>query len=409
MDEVIICGGGLGGLTAAAALAQRGIPCQILEKATAFGEVGAGIQIAPNAFRVLDDLGIMERLKKYCVFIDSLRMMSAVSGENITHIDLGARFNERFGYPYAVVHRAEFHRVLVELCEKNPLIRTRLNSEVIDFEQFDTCVKVTLKDGTIVQGSILVGADGLHSNIRSKIVNDGDPLVSGQSTFRAIVAADDMPEDLRLNAATLWSGPKLHAVHYPLSGAKMYNLVANCEEGLTEPLRGAPVSAEKVQSYFAEAAPVLQDLISRGQNWKQWVLCDRDPVMDWGNGRVVLLGDAAHPMLQYFAQGACMAIEDAMTLAQTLQEIPNDVPRALHTYQDRRFTRTARVQKQSRNIGAYLCHADGEMAEYRDRNLTGRCQDDWYGRLEWLYGQAISYGKPSKVDPVPQRLLEMAR
>lgn len=390
MQDLVICGGGLGGLSAAAALAQKGMRSIVLEKASQFGEIGAGIQIGPNGFRALDMLGITPMLKTTCVFINDLKLMSAVSGDEISRIPLGPNFLKRFGFPYAVVHRAKLHQILLDLCKSSDLVDFRLNSEVQSYTQNYDCVELNLKDGRKITGQIAIGADGLRSKIRQQLVGDGEPIVSGKSTYRSIINVDQMPDTLRWNSGVLWAGPKVHAVHYPISGGKMFNLVANCEDGIECAVNGAPIAAEDVQDCFVGMAPVLQNLIGLGTDWKHWVLCDREPIKVWVDHRVALLGDAAHPMLQYFAQGACMAFEDSMILAQSLDEFRDDLSLGLDHYQKRRHARTASVQKQSRSVGTYICHASGRMAAYRDRTLSARDPERWFDILEWIYGSKES-------------------
>ncbi|MEL6678602.1 MAG: FAD-dependent monooxygenase, partial [Pseudomonadota bacterium] len=293
-------------------------------------------------------------------------------------------FLNRFGFPYAVVHRAEFHRILLDLCRTSDLVSFRLKSKLVAYDQTDRHVEVLLADGTRLRGTALIGADGLHSAVRRQLCGDGAPLVSGKSTYRTLIAADDMPEQLRWNAGVLWAGPKVHAVHYPLSGSRKLNLVANCVDGCTVAHRGSAVDADVVQACFAGMAPELQRLIARGRDWRHWVLCDRAPITRWVDHRVALLGDAAHPMLQYFAQGACMAIEDALILAQSLADHPDDPPAGLDAYQHQRHVRTARVQRMSRSVGDYICHASGGLAAYRDRILARRTPERWHDVLEWI-------------------------
>jgi 2-polyprenyl-6-methoxyphenol hydroxylase-like FAD-dependent oxidoreductase len=195
-----------------------------------------------------------------------------------------------------------------------------------------------------------------------------------------------MPEDLRWNAATLWAGPKCHIVHYPLSGWKVFNLVVTCHNDAPEPVAGKPVSHDEVMQGFLHVHERARSIIGHGSNWKLWVLCDREPVETWIDGRVVLLGDAAHPMLQYFAQGACMALEDAVCLSHVLEAHGGDVDKAFADYQARRVIRTARVQLQSRAIGEHIYHPDGAHARVRDAVIRSLSPKDWYDRLEWLYG-----------------------
>ena len=199
-----------------------------------------------------------------------------------------------------------------------------MRSEVVGYDQDGASVTARLASGERVTGSLLIGADGLWSNIRKQVVGDGAPRVSGHTTYRSVIPTEEMPEDLRWNAATLWAGPKCHIVHYPLSGWKVFNLVVTYHNDAPEPVAGKPVSDEEVMQGFAHVHPRAQEIIRHGRNWRLWVLCDRDPVERWVDGRVALLGDAAHPMMQYFAQGACQAMEDAVCLSHMLGAHPDD-------------------------------------------------------------------------------------
>jgi salicylate hydroxylase len=232
----------------------------------------------------------------------------------------------------------------------------------------------------------LIGADGLWSNVRKQVTADGPPRVSGHTTYRSVIPTEQMPEDLRWNAATLWAGPKCHIVHYPLSGWKVFNLVVTCHNDAPEPVAGKPVSEQEVTQSFSHVHERAQNIIRHGTNWRLWVLCDRDPTERWIDGRVVLLGDAAHPMLQYFAQGACQAMEDAVCLSHMLAEHAGDSAAALDAYRAQRFPRTARVQLLSRAIGEHIYHPSGEHARIRNAIMGAKSQEEWYGDLAWLYG-----------------------
>src|SRR5215813_6655409 len=339
---VLIAGGGIGGLATAMGLAQKGIRSILLEKASRLGEIGAGIQLGPNAFHAFDYLGVGEAARGMAVYIDQLRLMDALTAEEITHVDLGEAFRARFRNPYAVVHRGDLHGVFLRACQSSDLIELRVSSEVVGYEQDGSSVTVTIANGDRVTGSLLIGADGLWSNIRKQVTADGPPLVSGHTTYRSVIPTEQMPEDLRWNAATLWAGPKCHIVHYPLSGWKVFNLVVTYHNEAAEPVAGKPVSNEEVLKGFQHVHPRAQQIIRHGQNWKLWVLCDREPVERWVDGRVALLGDAAHPTLQYFAQGACMAMEDAVCLSHMLGQ-HDDYATALEAYHTQRFLRTAKV------------------------------------------------------------------
>jgi 2-polyprenyl-6-methoxyphenol hydroxylase-like FAD-dependent oxidoreductase len=383
-QPVLIAGGGIGGLAVALGLAQQGIRSILLEKASALGEIGAGIQLGPNAFHAFDYLGVGEAARNMAVYVDHLRLMDAMTAEEICHVDLGEAFRMRFGNPYAVVHRGDLHGVFLKACRDSDLIDLRVSAEVVGYDQDGSSVTAKLVSGDRVTGSLLIGADGLWSNIRKQVAGDGQPRVSGHTTYRSVIPTEQMPEDLRWNAATLWAGPKCHLVHYPLSGWKVFNLVVTCHNDAPEPVAGKPVPKDEVMRGFAHIHQRALDIIRHGTNWKLWVLCDRDPTERWIDGRVVLLGDAAHPMLQYFAQGACQAMEDAVCLSHMLGN--HDTASALEKYRELRFPRTARVQLMSRVIGEHIYHPSGEHARLRNAIMSAKSQAEWQGDLAWLYG-----------------------
>jgi 2-polyprenyl-6-methoxyphenol hydroxylase-like FAD-dependent oxidoreductase len=275
--------------------------------------------------------------------------------------------------------------VFLRACEAHPLVELRVNSGVTGYRQDGTGAEAVLADGSTVRGRALIGADGLWSAIRQQLVGDGAPRVSGHTTYRSVIPVEEMPEDLRWNAATLWAGPKCHIVHYPLSGWKLFNLVVTYHNDAPEPVAGKPVSHDEVRKGFEHVSPVARQIIEKGKDWKLWVLCDRDPVLEWTDGRVALLGDAAHPMLQYFAQGACMAMEDAVCLSEELAA-GGALEAALGRYRDRRRLRTARVQLQSREIGQHVYHPAGAHAELRNAVMRARTAEEWYDQIDWLYG-----------------------
>jgi salicylate hydroxylase len=384
-QPVLIAGGGIGGLAAALGLAQKGFRSILLEKASALGEIGAGIQLGPNAFHAFDYLGVGEAARNMAVYIDQLRLMDALTAEEITHVDLGDSFRACFRNPYAVVHRGDLHGVFLKACRDSDLIDLRVSSEVVGYGQDGASVTAQLANGERVTGSLLIGADGLWSNVRKQVTGDGPPRVSGHTTYRSVIPTEQMPEDLRWNAATLWAGPKCHIVHYPLSGWKVFNLVVTYHNDAPEPVAGKPVPEQEVMQGFGHVHECAQNIIRHGTNWRLWVLCDRDPTERWVDGRVALLGDAAHPMLQYFAQGACQAMEDAVCLSHMLAA-HDDHTAALENYRARRFPHTARVQLMSRAIGEHIYHPAGEHARLRNAIMGAKSQEEWYGDLAWIYG-----------------------
>ena len=381
---ILIAGGGIGGLAAALALAGAGRAVIVLEQASRFGEIGAGIQLGPNAFHSFDTLGIGDEARSRAVYIDKLRLMDAMTAREICHIPLDAPFRRRMGNPYAVVHRADLHGVMLDACRASDRIELKTRHQAERYEQDGRSVSVFIKGESPLRGAALIAADGLNSVIRGQMVGDGPPRVSGHTTYRSVIPTGTMPEDLRWNAATLWAGPKCHIVHYPLKGWKAFNLVVTYHNDVTEAVSGKTVSRDEVLRGFEHVHPRARQVIEHGKDWMLWVLCDRDPIVDWVDGRVALLGDAAHPMLQYFAQGACMAMEDAVCLGHMVAEC-DDLGTALENYRARRVVRTARVAMGSRLIGDYIYHPDGAAALVRNAVMSARTPEEWYDRLQWLY------------------------
>lgn len=384
---ILVAGGGIGGLAAALGLARAGFAVTVLERAAVLGEIGAGIQLGPNAFQAFDHLGIGDAARAMAVYVDQLRLMDALTAEDIAVIDVTEPFRRRFGNPYAVVHRGDLHGVFLRACEANPRITLRTGCAVTDYRQEGTGVTALLQSGEAVEGSVLIGADGLWSRIRARVAGDGPPRVTGHTTYRSVIPTEQMPENLRWNAATLWAGPKCHIVHYPLSGWKQFNLVVTYHNDAPEPVAGLLVEEEEVMRGFQHVHPLAQSIIRHGRDWKLWVLCDRDPTENWVDGRVALLGDAAHPTLQYLAQGACMAMEDGVCLAQEMAAHPGAPETALENYRRRRVLRTARVQLQSRAVGDHIYHPAGAHAALRNSIMGAKTREQWYDAIDWLYGQ----------------------
>ena len=376
----LIVGGGLGGLAAALALARRGIASHVLEQAPAFGEIGAGIQLGPNAFRMFDRLGVAEAISRDAVFVDRLVMMDALTEEAVAAGDLGPAFRKRFGAPYAVTHRADFHRTLLEACETSGSVTLETSARVVEVEDLGGRVRARLADGGRRGGAFLVGADGLWSRVRAHVLGDGPPDVSGHIAYRAVLPMEEAPEAVRWNAAALWAGPRNHLVHYPLRRSTLFNIVAVFHSDRYVEGWDSEGDPEELMARFAGIAARPMALLEKIETWRMWVLCDREPVADWSRGRICLLGDAAHPMLQYLAQGACMAVEDAVALADALAA-GRDVERAFRAYARARYLRTARVQLTARMMGE-IYHAEGVRRELRNHVLSTA---DLREGMAWLY------------------------
>jgi len=389
---VIVAGGGIGGLAACIGFSRAGYQVVVLEKAQEFGEIGAGIQLAPNAFPPMKILGIAERALANAVYIDRLVMMDAVSGEQIAEIPLGDAFKQHFRNPYVVIHRADLHSPLLEACRADPKVTLLAGHEVMGFEQIGDEVEVTTANGASFRGCALLGADGVRSRIREDIVGDGGPKISGHVAYRAVLPIEEMPEQLRWNAAALWAGPKCHFVHYPLRGRKLFNIVATFHsDQYTTELHNEPGDREELLARFEHLPPLPRSVLEKSDGWRRWVLGDRDPVENWSRGNVTLLGDAAHVTYQYFAQGAVMALEDSVCLMREVMQADGDLPAAFLRYQEQRITRTARIVLSSRAIGEYFYHPAGVERLVRNQMLGSKTPEDFFRGLDWIYG----YGRDS--------------
>ncbi len=381
---VAIAGGGIGGLACALALARHGFRSKVLEQAQEFGEAGVGLQVAPNALSVLDALGVGEAAKKNALLIERLLMMDAVTGEEVANIPCDERFVERFGNPYAVAHRADIHGALFDACCASDLIELRTNSRVksFDFEQF--LVSAVLESGERVPAAALIGADGVYSNVRKRILDDGEPLAAGAVIYRAAIPAADMPKDLQRPYPTFWAGPGWHIIYYPVRDWTMFNLGGTVVTGATALEDSEDVTPHFVLPLFAGSCATPLRVMRIPKRFRRYTIVHREPVENWSLGRATLLGDAAHPMVQYIAQGAAMALEDAICLAGEVHACDGNFEQAFRRYQDIRIVRTARVQISSLMMDK-LNHAKGLERKVRNSLFEGRSAEEYYDRLAWLY------------------------
>lgn len=393
--QVLIAGGGIGGLAAALGSARAGWEVRLFERASAFTEIGAGVQIGPNVVRRLQAWGLQGALQAVAAFPGRLRVRSALTGAELAALPLGARAIERYGAAYATIHRADLHGLLLAAVRGLPGVHLNLGLSVQEHAQEGGAVTVRLAhgDGRLVEveGDALIGADGLRSGTRARLLGEAPTRASGHLAYRAVVRQDQLPQALHSGDVTAWLGPRLHVVQYPLRRGELLNVVAirhgRPPADLESWDHGA--NAADLEAALARTCAPLQDLIravpQAGGGWRLWPLLDRPPVAgphEMARGLVALLGDAAHPMRPYLAQGAGMAIEDAAELQRALAMHDLEVPLRLTRYALNRWQRNARVQERSRRNGR-IFHATGPVRWGRDlalRLLGERLLD-----VPWLY------------------------
>lgn len=387
-QKVIVVGGGIGGLAAALALTRQGIEVLLLEQAEKIAEIGAGIQLGPNAYAALDALGVGDAARRRSVFTDHIIMMDAVDASEVVRIDVGEAFQQRFGNPYGVIHRADIHLSILEAVEKNPLISFQTSTRIVSMDVSDSRVTLIDSNGNHYDADAVIGCDGVKSVVRDNLLGDA-PRVTGHVVYRAVVDAENMPEELRVNAPMLWAGPRCHLVHYPLRAGEQYNLVVTFHSREEEEWGVRDGSKEEVLSYFQGIHATPHKLLDTPTSWRRWATADREPVDSWGEGCATLLGDAAHPMTQYMAQGACMALEDAVTLGEAVKACAGDLQAAFRLYESVRIPRTARVVWSTREMGR-IYHAQGVERTVRNSLWTGRTQPEFYDALSWLYSWNVA-------------------
>jgi salicylate hydroxylase len=399
--NVLIAGGGIAGLAAALACSRAGAGVQLWERTQGLHEAGAGIQSGPNVTRVLHSWGLAKALAAVAAFPDRLQVRSAATGAELAVLRLGATAQQRYGAPYATLHRADLHQLLLVAVRGQTGAQLAFDRELAGFTQTQFRVNAQAGDGHTLEAEILLGADGLRSVVRERLLNDGPPRLTGHLAYRALVLQASLPAHLRSQHITVWLGAELHVVHYPVRNGEWLNVVgithareSTAHKGTQGAARErardpadwnqATTAADLLAALTDTCAP-LRDLVSAMDGWRRWVLCDRAPLSGadrMASGRVALLGDAAHPMPPYLAQGAGMAIEDAAELGRVLSDTAADVPGALRVYAERRWQRNARVQARSLRNGR-IFHAQGVMRRGRDLalGLLGERLLD----LPWLY------------------------
>lgn len=383
---IAVAGAGIGGLTAALHLSRVGFRVVIVERADDLREVGAGLQISPNASRILIDLGLRDRLARVAAAPERLRLFSTRAGGEINHVDLGAAAEIRFGAPYWVVHRGDLHRILLDAAAAEPLIDIRLGTRLENAADDGTRVTVTVAEGsreTAISANALIGADGVWSTVRGAVFRLGGAAFTGRTAWRATLPVSAVAADFRADSV-VWFGADAHLVHYPIHGGSQFNIVAATVGDWSEEGWNAPGDRDEIMAHFADWPKRARNLISLPEQWLKWALCGMPTGRSWHRGRIALLGDAAHAMLPFAAQGAAMAIEDAAVLARKL-DTSAEIATALRRYEAERRPRVERIVETAlENDRIY--HLSGAAAFARDKGIQLASPRRLLARYDWIYG-----------------------
>jgi 2-polyprenyl-6-methoxyphenol hydroxylase-like FAD-dependent oxidoreductase len=381
---ILIVGGGLGGLAAALALGRHGRRVRVLEEASQFGAIGYGIQLGPNVFPMFERLGVGAAVLRASNLPPAVVMLDALDGAEIARIPTGDSFRRRFKHPYIAIHRVDLHHVLLDACRTLANIELEAAVSAVGIEDDGDQVRVRTKDGRDIAGAAVIGADGLGSCVRSMLLNEGAPRLIGYVAHRTIVPMEHVPHGVLREEVVLWGGPGYHIVHYPLRHGSVFNIVAVFRTSSYAEKGDARGHREELERTYRDAHPAMKALLGLMDLERRWAISDRDPIRHWHKGRVVLLGDAAHPTLQSLAQGACMAIEDGVCLAEAIHATPGDFEAAFRQYEAARVVRTARVQLDSRALWEFY-HAGGIARDVRALTVADWTEQHVFDCLAWLY------------------------
>ena len=391
--RVLISGGGIGGLTAALAFQKMGHEVTLLEQAARLGDVGAGIQISPNGMRVFEALGVSARVERDAFRPRSQELRFGRSGARILTIPLREVSRSRWGAEYLHIHRADLIEALHGALKDRDGAAVQLGQRVTGYANSGESVVAHLDDGRTLAGDLLVGADGIHSALRTQMIGPDAPRFTGNVAWRAVAPLSELGADIPPESACVWVGGRRHAVTYRLRRGSVANLVA-VVESKEQPSESWTATGTREQALqdFAKWSPVIRGILEKAQVLNRWALYDREPLERWSDGRAVLLGDACHPMLPFLAQGAVMAIEDAYVMARLVTDRAN-LADALTRYEAIRKPRTSRVQAGARRNARLFHHGDPltQLATYGPIWLAGQILPSFaHGQYDWIYAHDVT-------------------
>ena len=381
---IYVVGAGLGGVAAALGLARKGRKVRIIEATPELGVIGYGIQLGPNVFPMFRRLGVEQAVLAHAHFPPDVLMLDALTAKDIVRVPAGESFRARFKDPYVAIHRVDLHGVLLDAARAMPNVEILPSTEFASYENLEDSVLIRTTDGRQFEAAAVIGADGIGSVVRRQMIGEEAPRPIGYVAHRTIVPMEQVSKEIGRDEVILWGGPGFHIVQYPLRNRSLFNIVAVFQtENLYERADEETYRRVLMETY-ASAHPLMHEMLAMMDLKRRWVIADRDPIRGWSDGRVALLGDAAHPTLQSFAQGACMAIEDAVVLAECIDMTQGDFARAFKTYERARSLRTARIILESRSLWEFY-HLRGIAAEVRNEACADRTEDDMFRCLAWIY------------------------
>lgn len=379
----LVAGGGIAGLAAALGLSAHGAPVRLFEQAKGFEEVGAGLQMSPNGVRALRELGAWEAVEPSCVIPSEIHVRDGVSGALLQRIRLGKPFEERFGAPYRVCHRADLLAGLLAAARKRTSIELHTARKAAGAVNTETGARLSFAGGVTEEGRAVIAADGIRSSLRAAVAGEAGPVARNTVIYRALIPLAKVPPEIEPDCVTLWLCRGGHVVHYAVSSWRNFNIVAACDGSVEDGGWNAPANFTEVARRFPGVCEDLSNLLAAPANWLRWPGADLEPLPRWSSGRIVLTGDAAHATLPFLAQGAVMSLEDAVVLAREVAK-PRPLAEAFAAYERQRKPRTTRIQQQSRKMSR-IYHADGALAFFRNLTLNFSSPSMALNRVDWIY------------------------